>query len=729
MQELSLRTAVVHATDPVRKLYRVQVVDNPPLEKYAIPLGGLHTFSNDTGAVNFISYSIGDKVLVVCPENNWNSRTSLLWIVGLLPVVDEIKDNGQSYSIFSGMSKLSEILANAANTLLQDKGFLAGFSARENSPDDVRTGDWYVNGQNTIASVGDYNVLSKAGNALIFLDSNFNSITESSLFRNIYSIGSSNRVQYYRKYLLSTENYVGNVKDSLRNNPVFRKKVAFSDLLHGSREVLTTSDDKPLIVHENSFDGSSRISAAGLVSIGRSCGVPWYELTNKELTVVGDSVEVDKTTPLNTLNKLPDWKRTVLSDSSKSIYETTFDVVGLEEWETPDTTDTTEFTDSYSEEKFKVSNKPTGLTCLPDGSVLIRDGFGSEIRMCHGNIQISSANNTTLLCGRDLLSIVSGMYASTAGSGIEFGTGSGNIVVNAKNELRIAANTYKRSTVDSILLSEGKHMLKSSVYSVDASSASLRSSGAPLMLGARSLIFSADSQVIINTKNAAFCVGSNYISVGGSAINLYGNVSVQRDKMSITGLVDIQGNEYNITIPSSNASFIVAGNVCIDKQLIVNKEVQSASGIIAKWFGAKDLNATSGIFGLEKAPKVINLSKELREFKLEFGATLKSAVASIVNFFTEDAIAKIKQVFTKVSKACKIYKPPFSRSSSSSNIKPSSCESVKGKVSYIYPGERFWTIDGLVTENKDRDNMNIKRDLEYSGVTGIAVNTPNVQEK
>ena len=61
------------------------------------------------------------------------------------------------------------------------------------------------------------------------------------------------------------------------------------------------------------------------------------------------------------------------------------------------------------------------VTQDPDGTVTLKDGWGSQITMSHGNIYISSALDTFIRPGRDLIAMVPQHLSATANGEIEVG--------------------------------------------------------------------------------------------------------------------------------------------------------------------------------------------------------------------------------------------------------------------------------------------------------------------
>lgn len=734
MTELILRTAVVLGADQSKKLYTVQLCDNPPDIRPAIPLGGLHTFSNDTGVVSFVSYNIGDKVLVVSPSAA-NSRTNFCWIFGLLPLeaYSGDPDDYEEFSIFPGeLSKLSTQLSSYRNDILQTPEFLYGYDAREHSPIDLKLGDWSVNGENTLLSVSDHNVTIKSGKALIFTDSIFNSITESSLFRSIYTAGERTRTRYYLGNLLFTREISGNMDDSYSKEPIFRHQEQLSDVLHGYRRAVLNEDGAPISLHTEELNGRVSTLSAGVVELGRSCNIPWYSLKKDTLVTTNGGEGLPETTPedpLEYVNNSEDWLKNQLYGEPGTVYETTFDLANETEWEVPDTEDTSSFYDPYTQEEITVSNKKSGITCLPDGTILIRDGFGSEIRMCHGNIQISSANNTTILSGRDILQIAPGMVVSNAGEGIELGSGKGAISICTPDAIKVSSKKYSLSTYESIRVVEDKDVFKSNILNIQSNVGTLVGKASMTVVSPDTRI-SGDSRVAINTAMSAMCFEGNGITLGATVLSVHSDIQVATGKFTLSDTMTSNYESKDVIVPVTAGTVTVGGTVVVNKNLAVNDSIQTPAGIYSKFFAAKDVPAMAGVYTLKKAPEKVNLPNIGKEYKKTLGETVKSILKSLKEYFTEKALSLAKKVFTRESKACKIYNPPFGMNGNGGgSIQISSCSAGSGEVSYIYPGKRFWENEGLVTEEKDRVNMSDNRGLSYAGVMSVSVSKTNVINK
>ncbi|MDD3088821.1 MAG: hypothetical protein PHT95_02620 [Candidatus Omnitrophica bacterium] len=74
---------------------------------------------------------------------------------------------------------------------------------------------------------------------------------------------------------------------------------------------------------------------------------------------------------------------------------------------------------------------------LPDGSVVLSDGYGSEIRMSRGNIYISSALDTFIRPGRDMLAMVPGNAVVLGGDSATLHSSNGFVKIKSETDLEL----------------------------------------------------------------------------------------------------------------------------------------------------------------------------------------------------------------------------------------------------------------------------------------------------
>lgn len=94
--------------------------------------------------------------------------------------------------------------------------------------------------------------------------------------------------------------------------------------------------------------------------------------------------------------------------------------------------------DKFTGKTTRRFNNNSIITQDPDGSITLKDGWGSQITMSHGNIYISSALDTFIRPGRNLFSLVPGDMSSTTNGEIELASKK-HIKVGAEKNLVLAS--------------------------------------------------------------------------------------------------------------------------------------------------------------------------------------------------------------------------------------------------------------------------------------------------
>lgn len=94
--------------------------------------------------------------------------------------------------------------------------------------------------------------------------------------------------------------------------------------------------------------------------------------------------------------------------------------------------------DKFTGKTTRRFNNNSIITQDPDGSITLKDGWGSQITMSHGNIYISSALDTFIRPGRNLFSLVPGDISSTANGEMQLASKK-HIKIGAEKNLVLAS--------------------------------------------------------------------------------------------------------------------------------------------------------------------------------------------------------------------------------------------------------------------------------------------------
>lgn len=216
----------------------------------------------------------------------------------------------------------------------------------------------------------------------------------------------------------------------------------------------------------------------------------------------------------------------------------------------------------------------------PDGSIFIKDGWGSQIRMSRGNIIISSALDTFIRPGRDCIELVprlkqittngSAVIASKQSvkigaqknvkiaSALSGGQGSTVIQNRTKNPVSQNSGVVIRSNADmSVTASKDMYIGLNDKTSKNAQNQTTRSNG--------TVVFDCGSRLVVNSSKAVQIESQNvslfgYASGTGSALSVQpGRVSIAAQATDMDSLLRIGQHSNNAQIATLNDRFNVRG--------------------------------------------------------------------------------------------------------------------------------------------------------------------------
>lgn len=111
--------------------------------------------------------------------------------------------------------------------------------------------------------------------------------------------------------------------------------------------------------------------------------------------------------------------------------------------------------DPGTKEKSEFYSTASGIRQLPDGTIVISDGWGAELRMSHGNITISCANDIRILPGRDCVEMVPRNKVINAGVDLYAEASNGSMYLKAEHQLKALAGNAGSGAL--VLESRGVH--------------------------------------------------------------------------------------------------------------------------------------------------------------------------------------------------------------------------------------------------------------------------------
>ena len=273
--------------------------------------------------------------------------------------------------------------------------------------------------------------------------------------------------------------------------------------------------------------------------------------------------------------------------------------------------------DQIAQKQVKIYKNTSFIKQAQDGSIFIKDGWGSQIRMTRGNIIISSALDTFIRPGRDLIQLVPRLKETTT---------NGPTVLASKQSIKIAAQTdvkiasaisggvgstvLENRTSDINSPSSGVVIRSNADMTITASKdlyvglndKSKQNAGQSVTKGTGTLILDVGDNFAINARNsikltagqiqlygysgntgAGITINSSQIAASAMNINMQGFIQVGTHSNGTT----IQyGTDQSFTIRSGSSSLFMQGQV--QATSIIAKDMLLCMGnVIGQQFATK----------------------------------------------------------------------------------------------------------------------------------------------
>jgi hypothetical protein len=281
-------------------------------------------------------------------------------------------------------------------------------------------------------------------------------------------------------------------------------------------------------------------------------------------------------------------------------------------------------TDSRTGEKFTYYRSTSFVSQEPDGSILLKDGYGSEIRMSQGNIYISPALDLFLRPGRDLSAMTprhqsfNSQYSCTINSGDSIyiraadnlkaiaGTSGGGILtienqstaslddkvpgINIRSAIGVAmtgAHVYIGGKPSSDLtrksIKPDEEVASTIILDSGSNGSMLLKSGACTM-DAKQYVFACHDGSFANEYTGF----ASALTISPSFIGMYTTTVIMPAHLSLSGLKDIEtvtlysgGEQKTLNLKTADApTMTVAGNFMCYSQGIFKQGV-AANGVVS----------------------------------------------------------------------------------------------------------------------------------------------------
>lgn len=720
---VEISIGLVCCADPYRNTYAIQDWNNLQGERPlpAIALGSIPRFA--TGVQKKITYSVGDTVVYIKPEDplKWCTFTTLI-ILGKLstnpiPALDfqrtPDKDpaNNLAYTNFKGFDSLDTTFGVAPND----------WSAWGHGSIDLLPGEYEEAGALVSFSVKDYLAGFYGTATKLYVSGMDRRIVERSMLRSESTISSDSDIAIVGRSTITTNKSVGNIDQAFygqleeteqgikpKEDPeptVYRFVEQYGDALYGKQQTLLSEDGStPLFRERTANDGTKTILSASGLQIGRLGGIVSTMYVGKrhnkneyEYAEVEDGL-VD---PLSYLEG-DDWERRYDKELIEgNIFPTSFVESGNAEYEE---LPYVELSDTQQPEgSVSVTKGKNLIDFRKDGSVAIYDAWGSYILLSHGNIEFHAMNDLIGISSRDTLNFAGGHRTDFAMQNISQQSSDGDIrvlagkcwqvqstersVVESNGTVQLMGK--KEARIDALDIYITCRNTESKELSGKGSLRILVPDGQLLMTGKYTSV-NGESVGITGSKSAISLTNSETPLVIAGNLTVNGGIICQQSTLSVArlgfdGKVNTNpigpGNRANIenTIGSIRAKteLTAGGGIYTVGPVVGGQVCQWSAGekeYVKKYAGGGDANKKVSDFTTANMPQAQTLVEYIPTDVIETGFTLN----------TDDANTCIRVTHKlPVDNATSVGRPEYKGAKS---------------TQYIYPGRTFWISNGVLDE-------------------------------
>lgn len=756
---LSIDAGLVVLANPALNWYQIR--PSVTLEEYpqfidATVLGG-QSFSV-TGVQQQPTYQVGEHVLYVWLTDTLQQQCiAQAIIVGKLDIGQSFKSNTMQSMFHNGLNYRNTDFYDTHRIQYDRASYIRDFS--NSGPMDIWAGDWSVHGKQTSLLISDDYTGIRAGQVAVLLNSLDRRLEITSLLRTVHTIGSTDDLCIINRSLLHTSKRAGNPMDAYGNGfnesavevkprdakwkPVYRSLEQEGDLLYGHEITMRAPDGRtPLSKLRRGYDGRVAYTTAFSLSLEKRVDAHTFEYKGERLaqdTSIQD-VERDIEDPTAYLKQSTSlWEDGCIRDTLEEVYAFVDENSAQADVELIDV-----FEDEFGVHR-TAPNKSV-IRQLPDGGIILRDAWGSELRMSHGNIQLSAANNLIKVVGRDCLDIVSGMSVIAAGKGIELGTAEGDVLIKGDHDVKIAggfdgegSTTIESKGTSGVLLNGNSAVYVSgrdiSLIAKDPSTSdytgggtiSLLNGSGPVTLAGTCIQAHGTTGVQLTAESTALLVGNGTVVAGCSSFQSTGNIIACSGDVSVTVPNLRNGETATVTaMKSATPSITAEGGITAQTVIQCNGPIMTRDALMGDNVYARHPNEERTLVKLRSN---IQPAKQPTSQSERLSATLVRASAklgSMLRLIDIKSFLTRLFAFTHTSKACTIQEPVFS-AKGTGGIAFTGVTAVDNtsKLTYIYPGEAFWTSSGMVAWSEDW-LAGDPPEQTVKAASGITLNKPNV---
>jgi hypothetical protein len=356
--------------------------------------------------------------------------------------------------------------------------------------------------------------------------------------------------------------------------------------------------------------------------------------------------------------------------------------------------------DTFASESEPFSKTPENavafMDILEDGSITLKDAWGSYIKLKNGNIQIHAANDLFFTANRDVLSFAGGMESRYASKGIELDTNSeSDIMIRAGENFKVKSNNIALNSNTCGITSTQAICCDSPTIGIATKSE------APANL----LVGNVNTNIHINS-NMLNVQGNKEITAftAGSCISLYPDKRCQiYANTEIAGDISIGATSKQVTVKTAEGSEkyeynATNGNIYLQSgSLYANGTVSATVGITSDYVAAHMVASSSGKIANAGNVSTSSTKTILQRHKPQNGKSI-----------TIDAQPLSETIWDNFNFEFKSTGSNSYLLEESENI--GTVRAINTEGGYVYPGKSFWENNGITHLTID-ENGNEKEEI------------------
>lgn len=650
--KLSLEICSIVYSDIQNNCYKVTPInDYMDITYDAIPIGARTLV--DRGVTEVSSYQLGELVICIMPKISGPQDSTVMQTCLILCCMPNVTTPSVSSAATSESPYLDKLKDTRTLTSVQ--------YPKRYKTDNLVPGDTHVAGENTVIHIGDSTISADAGYSGITLTSVDGSLRTKALVRSNESLHSDSRDFVVNNTTL----HVARTKDIQTDTDLTLD--IDGDLIGGQLTATIGSD--------NVVTTKQYVAQMGSITTQATQGIVFEQR--------------DKLDAVYT----PGYPRAFNSDADiknedvppSDVFS---NVVNSKQWKA-------------TGEATPKSSYKAGFGLLPSGGFIIRDKWGSEVRMENGDIQITAARNVVVVNGGDTSILCKGTLSGLINQGLDVLThgklsvcsGKDGLVVNTPGTCQIHSKVMSLSGSAGISLTCGESAVELTDKAITIVSDDINN------IAEKRVIVFGKSRVLTATPYAVSDVGNGEIHQAASALTIHGSVSISSGRYR-AGTI----NGTSIAPISSAVCLAVDGNVFTSGTITCAESISASGGLQGEYVNVVKANPDFGVYTIKRkdltdsTTAVDNALRQLNKSSAGFGS-LSLELSNATTLSERDKLS----LFTEADNGLElsIIQPTYKQAKA--NLNPSVTVDNNGEQRYIYPGKEFWEGSHLaVITNTDK---------------------------